>query len=171
MEATEVRWGLVVAAVGMLGGMAACSGEGGSKQATPMRAVPPMAPEVVAQQDPGVAREQYRYDPEGKPDPFRSFVRVTLEPGEGLSSPLQRFDLSQLMVTGLLWGTENARALIEDPAGKGYIVGVGTAVGKNQGRVVRIGDNRVVVKETYVDFHDRATTKEVEMHLYKAQGG
>ena len=38
-------------------------------------------------------------------------------------------------------------------------------------RVVSIEDNLVRVKETYVDFRDRATTKEVEMRLYESQGG
>ena len=34
-----------------------------------------------------------------------------------------------------------------------------------------IEDNRIVVKETYVDFQDRATTKEVELKLYGKNGG
>ncbi len=91
--------------------------------------------------------------------------------GDDISSPLERFDLSQLIVTGIVWATTSARALIEDPTGKGYIVGVGTPIGKNQGKVIKIEDNRVWVKETYVDFHDTATTKEIEMLLYESQGG
>jgi type IV pilus assembly protein PilP len=126
----------------------------------------------MPEQAPEEPEQEYRYNPEGKPDPFRSFVRVSLrdDPG-GISSPLERFDLSQLTVTGIIWGPEVPRALIEDPAGKGYIVSVGTSIGKNKGKVVSIDDNLVLVKETYVDFRDRATTKEVELHLYETQGG
>ena len=47
----------------------------------------------------------------------------------------------------------------------------GAGIGKNKGRVVRIDDNRVVVKETYVDFHNKATTKEVDLYLYERHGG
>ena len=47
----------------------------------------------------------------------------------------------------------------------------GTPIGKNKGRIVSILDNAVLVKETYVDFSDRATTKEVELRLYQNQGG
>jgi type IV pilus assembly protein PilP len=109
----------------------------------------------------------YHYDPTDKTDPFRSYIRrqVTLE-GDGTSSPLERFDLSQLIVMGIIWGVDEPRALVRDPTGKGYIVRAGTPIGKNKGRILRIEDNKVVVKETYLDHLDRATTKEVELELY-----
>ena len=115
--------------------------------------------------------EEYRYDSTGKPDPFRSFVRLEDELDEGITTPLERFDLSQLEVTAIIWNSDRARALIRDPAGKGYIVSTGAPIGKNKGRVVSIQDNVVLVKETYVDFRDRATTKEVELRMYASQGG
>jgi len=115
--------------------------------------------------------EEYRYDATGKPDPFRSFVQLEDELDDGIETPLERFDLSQLEVTAIIWNSERPRALIRDPAGKGYIISTGAAIGKNKGRVVAIHDNVVMVKETYVDFRDRATTKEVEMRLYESQGG
>jgi type IV pilus assembly protein PilP len=117
--------------------------------------------------------EQYRYDPAGKADPFRSFVKVFLsqQDEDSPSTPLERFDLSQLKVTAVIWGSENARALITDPSGKGYIISEGTAIGKNSGRVVRIDDGLVVVKETYVDFRGQASTKDIEMRLHPSQGG
>lgn len=115
---------------------------------------------------------EFHYDPEGKPDPFKSYVRQLAAIQEAdLSSPLQRFDLSQLTVTGIIWAAERPRALIEDPTGKGYVVQTGAAIGKNRGRVVHIGDNRVTVKETYVDSADQATTTEVDMYLYEKNGG
>ena len=109
----------------------------------------------------------YHYDPTDKTDPFKSYIRreVTLE-NEETSSPLERFDLSQLIVMGIIWGVDEPRALVKDPTGKGYIVKAGTPIGKNKGRILRIEDNKVVVKETYLDHLDRATTKEVELELY-----
>ena len=110
---------------------------------------------------------EYHYDPTDKVDPFRSYVRrqVTFDP-EGSASPLERFDLTQLAVMGIIWGLEEPRALVRDPTGKGYIVRAGTPIGKNKGRILRIEDNKVVVKETYLDHLDRATTKEVDLELY-----
>ena len=114
----------------------------------------------------------FTYNPEGKPDPFKSYVRqlVAIQQAD-LTSPLQRFDLSQLTVTGIVWANEKPRALIEDPTGKGYVVQTGAPIGKNRGRVVRIADNVVTVKETYVDSTDQATTTEVDMYLYEKNGG
>ncbi len=154
------------------GVLAACSGEPAptprpqSKASGKPAFVP--APEAAeVEEEP----EEYRYDATGKPDPFRSFVRLDYELDEGLTTPLERFDLSQLEVTAIIWNSDRPRALIRDPAGKGYIVSTGAPIGKNKGRVVAIHDNVVLVKETYVDFQDRATTKEVEMRLYESQGG
>jgi type IV pilus assembly protein PilP len=116
--------------------------------------------------------QPYSYDPQGKPDPFKSYVRqlVAIQQAD-LTSPLQRFDLSQLAVTGIVWANEKPRALIEDPTGKGYVVQTGAPIGKNRGRIVFIGDNRVTVKETYVDSADQTTTTEVDMYLYEKNGG
>ena len=98
-------------------------------------------------------------------------VRSTSRTDSDQTTPLERFDLSQLEVTAIIWSTDRPRALVRDPAGKGYIVSAGMPIGKNKGRIVSIEDNIVLVKETYVDFRDRATTKEVEMRLYENQGG
>jgi type IV pilus assembly protein PilP len=114
--------------------------------------------------------QEYRYDPKGKADPFESFLQSATELEVG-TSPLERFELSQLVVSAIIWGTDRTRALVTDPSGKGYIVAEGASIGKNQGRIVSINDNMVLVKETYVDIRDRATTKEVEMRLYESQGG
>ncbi len=149
----------------------ACSGDSAPKAPSQKQAaVAPTMPEEVQEAETEPEGE-YRYDPTGKPDPFRSFVKLLDEFDEGLTTPLERFDLSQLEVTAIIWGSERPRALVRDPAGKGYIVSAGTPIGKNKGRVVFIQDNMVLVKETYVDFRDRATTKEVEMRLYENQGG
>jgi type IV pilus assembly protein PilP len=127
------------------------------------------APKVVRKAAPEAAAPlaEYHYDPTDKVDPFRSYVRrqVTFDPEAG-SSPLERFDLTQLTVMGIIWGLEEPRALVRDPTGKGYIVRAGTPIGKNKGRILRIEDNKVVVKETYLDHLDRATTKEVDLELY-----
>jgi hypothetical protein len=37
--------------------------------------------------------------------------------------------------------------------------------------VIRIDDNLVVVKETYVDFNLEETTKEIEMRIRSTEGG
>jgi type IV pilus assembly protein PilP len=117
--------------------------------------------------------QSYAYDAVGKRDPFRSFVldeasrRANHERG-----PLEQFDLSQLTLVAVVWGTERPRALVTDPSGRGYVVQEGTPIGKNEGQVIRITDNTMLVRETYVDYLGAATSKEIELRVRsKAQGG
>ena len=117
--------------------------------------------------------ESFSYDPTGKRDPFRSFILDRLnELEDGVKGPLEQFDLSQLDVVGIVWHADRRRALIEDPSGRGYVVQEGTAVGKNDGHVMRIDDNLVMVRETYVDYVGEKTTKDIPMRVRpKGQGG
>ncbi len=150
--------------------LGACSGDDGSTRSTGKRQI--FVPEAMEADAAEESEQNYRYDPTGKPDPFKSFLRqIELVSNAEALSPLERFDLSQITVTGIIWSTKSPRALVEDPTGKGYIVGEGAGIGKNKGRIVRIDDNRVVVKETYVDFHNKATSKEVDLYLYERHGG
>jgi len=105
-------------------------------------------------------------------DPFRSFVlERTKELAEEERGPLEQFDLAQLTVVAVVWGTDRARAMIEDPSGRGYVIQEGTAIGKNEGYVTRITDNSVTVLETYVDYLGDSTQKEIEMRVRATQGG
>ncbi len=115
----------------------------------------------------------YTYDETGKRDPFRSFMLARaglLRERESLG-PLEQFDLAQLSVVAVVWKTGNARALVEDPSGESYIVAEGTRIGKNEGRVISIDDNSVLVTETYVDFLGQKTTKDIEMRMRLSEGG
>jgi type IV pilus assembly protein PilP len=161
---SELRILRCVCALGLFAVLAAGCG---SKDKADPNAAKPAAPKVAKREPEAAVAVAYHYDPTDKVDPFKSYIRreVTLE-GDDTSSPLERFDLSQLLVMGIIWGVDEPRALIKDPTGKGYIVRTGTPIGKNKGRILRIEDNKVVVKETYLDHLDRATTKEVELELY-----
>jgi len=144
---------------------AACwgGGEDGAQNQAQRQRTPPVAPEQAEVDQPKV---EYTYDPTDKPDPFRSFVKeLNKVKAQETTTPLERFDLSQLHVTAMIWAPEHSRALVVDPSGKGYIVGEGTPIGKNEGRIVGIDDGVVVVRERYVDFEGQATTKNVEMRL------
>jgi Tfp pilus assembly protein PilP len=120
----------------------------------------------------GSADRDYVYDPTGKRDPFRSFKwekpdRISDEP----ETPLESFDLSQLSLVAVVWKTGSARALVQDPSGETYIISEGSRIGKNEGRVLSISDNVVLVKETYFDALGQRTTKDIEMRMRGNEGG
>lgn len=135
-------------------------------------AAPPASAEPAAEENVAAQVENYFYDPIGKRDPFRSFILDRIKDADAdAKGPLEQFDLSQLDVTGVMWEGERRRALVLDPSGQTYIVQEGDPIGKNDGRVVSIGDSVMKVRETYVDFHQEATTKEIEMRVRQSQGG
>jgi type IV pilus assembly protein PilP len=139
------------------------------------RGATPKAPSTAPSDGSGLVSsgENYAYDATGKRDPFRSFVLDEAARKENHErGPLEQFDLSQLTLVAVVWGTERPRALVTDPSGRGYVVQEGTPIGKNAGEVIRISDNTLLVRETYVDYLGEATTKEIEMRVRsKAQGG
>jgi type IV pilus assembly protein PilP len=116
--------------------------------------------------------QDYFYDPTGKRDPFRSFQFDDEGKREKKSSgPLSEFELGQLELSAVIWDHNNPRALILDPGGRSYIVREGSQIGKNNGEVIHIGDNLVLVKETYENFAGERTTKDVELRIRLSQGG
>ena len=130
------------------------------------------APGVVEPAFAPVADAGFSYDPTGLRDPFRSFEweREKLAETE-VRGPLEEFDVNQLSVVGVVWNVGNARALIQDPSGQGFIVSEGARVGKNAGRIIKIDDSVVVVKETYVDQMGQEATKDIELRIRRSEGG
>lgn len=114
----------------------------------------------------------YFYDPRDKRDPFRSF-RFAEDDSSKTSEfgPLGDFGLEQLELSAVIWDATNPRALILDPGGRSYIVSEGSQIGKNSGHVIHIGDNLVLVKETYENLAGDQTTKDVELRISLSQGG
>lgn len=141
----------------------------GVKPTTPRGAPAPVEGDPEAGY--GEVAESYVYEATGKRDPFRSFQFVNEEvPNPGFG-PLGDYELGQLSVIAVVWSTGKPRALVSDPGGRSFVVHEGSPIGKNSGRVIHIGDNLVLVKETYVDFEGNETTKDVEMRIRRSQGG
>jgi len=144
------------------------------KKSTAKAAVRPAAPVAPVGPVFGAVGTGFRYDRSGMRDPFRSFEweersRLALDIAE--RGPLEQYDVNQLSLLAVVWNTGSARALVQDPAGNSYIVGEGTRIGKNEGRVINIDDNLIIVKETYVDFLGQETTKDIEMRIRRSEGG
>ena len=133
---------------------------------------PPAAPAAEESGAQATVTAGYMYNPTEKRDPFRSFILdQAKEAAEKEAGPLEQFDVSQLAVVGVVWDTGLPVALVADPSGRPYLVAEGAAVGKNDGRVIKIGDGMVLVKETYVDWLGEKTTRDIEMSLADGDKG
>jgi type IV pilus assembly protein PilP len=139
---------------------------------------PPKAPEESEAEETEEAEEQpkepeYEYDSSGRREPFASLVAddvpelpdVILTPDPVLlKTPLQKFEVNTLKVTGIILGSLGDYARIEAPDGKSYTINVGTLVGMHEGEVSSISENSVVVRETIR--YESGKVEELETPLY-----
>jgi Tfp pilus assembly protein PilP len=101
-------------------------------------------------------------------NPFRPFT-LDLRPdyaGEPMT-PLERYDLPQLRVAGVLVDLQPPRAMLEDNSGMGFIVIPGTPIGRNRGVVTAIETRRIVVEEKLLDFYGQEQTQRVVLEMPK----
>ena len=100
-------------------------------------------------------------------DPFRPMslrVKVHSQARENLS-PLERLDLSQLKVVGIIWDIKEPRAMVEDTARLGYVVKVGTPIGNHDGKVKAIHRDQLVIEEFVMDIYGVSRKRDVTMQL------
>lgn len=115
---------------------------------------------AVSAAPPGEVKEaqtaSYRYNVAGKPDPFRPFVEkelVVKKKAEKATSssifPLQKAGLEQFNLVGIVGDAERRLAIVEaiDNKGKFYPLALGTIIGLNNGKVVEIKNDMIVIEE------------------------
>jgi type IV pilus assembly protein PilP len=112
------------------------------------------------------AQKDYVYNPIGKRDPFRSFLsaggRVK---DETPRTPLQRYEIDEYRLVGIIWGIDRPRALVEDPERIGHVMEIGTYIGKNWGKVTQITSTDVVVTEEYQTIDGELVVNPIRMTM------
>ena len=78
---------------------------------------------------------------------------------------LQKVDLDKLKLVAVVVGTATPMAMVEDPAGKGHTLKIGTLVGKRLGQVKHIRRGEVVVQEEFRDFTGKRIPQLKELKL------
>lgn len=110
----------------------------------------------------------YIYTPIGKRDPFKSAYKVVRKPGDKAPGGiLTKYEIDQLKLTAIISGISRPRAQVELPDGKGVSIRVGSRIGKNFGRVVRIKHDEVIVSEDYRDWSGRKVTNYIHMKIQR----
>ena len=103
-------------------------------------------------------------------DPFRPFTLELRPEARVPVSPLQRYELGQLTVVATVWDVSPPRAMVEDSLGMGYIITLGTPIGRNGGVVTAIEPQRVLVEERVLDFYGREQINRIVMETPKEEG-
>jgi type IV pilus assembly protein PilP len=119
------------------------------------------------------------YNPAGKVDPFEPLfkdrpsqkkIKKSNRKKRQPRTPLERIDISQLKLVGIILASSGNRALVEESSGKGYVIKKGTYIGTNAGRVTDIKKNMVIVEEEYEDVFGKLKVQKKEIKLPKPPG-
>lgn len=114
----------------------------------------------------------YTYSTAGKRDPFAPLIAKDDQKAKaGDRPPLERFNLHEFKLSGIVWGGFGYNAMIEGPDGKGYFIRVGTVIGPNKGVVKKITQYTMVVEEKFKTVTGDIDRKEIVIELRKKQEG
>jgi len=156
-------------------GIMGCSDSGKPPEGTTPSPVKPRQ-QVITQVTATTAEEKTRavfsYNPIGKRDPFTPIiVREDLKARAGERPPLERYNIQEFKLAGVVWGGYGYTAMLEGPDGKGYFVRVGALLGQNKGVVKKITQNAMVIEEKFKTISGEIDRKEIVMELRKKQEG
>ncbi|SLM32193.1 exported hypothetical protein [Desulfamplus magnetovallimortis] len=118
------------------------------------------------------------YSGEGKIDPFEPLLKDTPAVAEEkvdieeevprrILTPLEKLDFSQIKLVAVISKASGDVAMVEESSGKGYLVNIGTYIGRNSGQVVRIERDKVVIQEQVKDYKGNVIDRFQEMKLNK----
>jgi len=102
-------------------------------------------------------------------DPFRPFT-LDLRPDTAESevlTPLQRYELPQLRLAGVVLDLHPPRAMLQDNSGMGFIITPGTPIGRRHGVVRAIEPKKVVIEERILDYYGREQVHLVAIEMPK----
>lgn len=123
-----------------------------------------------------VIEESFKYDPNGKRDPFRSFIKAVevraptpgpesksvltrdkiFQPNEnatteGRAESITSVEADQFSLIGVIWEVKDPKAMLRSPSGKVYTVRQQSRVGRRNGYVGVIREGEVVLIEMSSD--------------------
>lgn len=79
-------------------------------------------------------------------------------------SPLEQYDVSQLKLAGVVHRPSGSSAIVENAAGKGYVITKGSPIGIHCGKVTEILEDKIIIQEK-----DGGSLRSIELKLQKPQ--
>jgi type IV pilus assembly protein PilP len=130
--------------------------------ATPSAPAPAAPAQSTPAPAPVVEPQEYRYDPVGRRDPFKSLLVLQEKKRDiTLLPPIQQVDLSAFKVIGIVLDPSGGnKAMLQAPDSKTYVVKKGDVIGRNEGEIQAISRSGIAVREKFVDFMNKETVIE-----------
>jgi len=115
------------------------------------------------------------HDRADKIDPFEPLIKgLPKDPSQKATyadadtqgdTPLEKIDLSQLKLTGILRAASGNKGLVREANGRGHIIVPGTRIGTHGGRVAAVLKDRIIIKEKMKDVLGRIFFQNTELKL------
>ncbi len=120
-------------------------------------------------------KEFIPYNPKIKRDPFVSPIEITKKKIQKVKrktlSPLESYDLEEIRVIGIVFDGKQYLASVVLPDGKGFTVKKGMRIGINGGKIIRITENAILVREYFPDYiTGQLKPRDRTMKLHKEEG-
>jgi len=134
---------------------------------TPIQNAPSLAEEKIEKQ-------VYIYNGSSRRDPFLSIIVSTQaakkkKPVKAFVPPVEDYDINQFSLIAIVSEKTNKYALVGLPDGKYYTLKEGMTVGVNEGKVLRILPDRVIVREFVKDYRGKITAQDTTLKLRKEE--
>ena len=120
------------------------------------------------------------YDPEGKIDPFEPLFEEMPETKTASATyadtdhkpttDIEKVDLCQLRLTGIILAASGNRALVQEASGRGHVIAKGTRIGTHGGLVSAVLKDRVIVKEKMKDMRGKFFFQKTELKIRNKPG-
>ena len=143
--------------------------------AKPKSVVKPAAP-VQKQQSSARTTTAQTFDFKSKKDPFKPFI-MPPEPSAPKAAavkvrsadqlPIQSYEVGKFTVSGIITGLRENKALLVDPAGKGYVVKQGMLIGNGGGHISKISPSSIEVLEQFRDDRGHVRKRKIVLQLAK----
>lgn len=143
--------------------------EEGAAAAAATKAAPAKEDELPAEAADGKQEDlSYTYNAVNRRDPFKTYfdeLSQNEQTDQTNLTELQKLDLDKLRLVAVVVGTATPMAMVEDTAGRGHTVKIGTLIGKRLGQVKHIRRGEIVVQEEFRDFTGKRIPQLKELKL------
>lgn len=123
--------------------------------------------------------EKFIFDPTLKRDPFQIIgISDIIKKAESkgsvgaeaivITDPLQKTDLNDFKVIGIMWEGQKPKAIIQDKSNRNHLIFTGTRIGNKNGYVAMIREGQIVVME-YVDEEGKVVKKPRTLEIVRSR--
>jgi Tfp pilus assembly protein PilP len=120
-----------------------------------------------------VTKEEYIYDSKARRDPFMSLVVIAKQKPlkKKGATPIESFSIDEIKLLAIAWDKSKHYALIMLPDKKTFTITEGMTLGLEGGKVEKITENEVIIREFVKDYRGNIKPKDTILKLHKGEEG